>query len=150
MGIEASFSMAQIRAKLLTDMATIVKLQIRALTKLGEKCANHAKDIPAEIGYTDRTGALRSSTGYAVYAQGKAVVYGYSGENAEGISTGREIADSHGLGTEGIVLVVTAGENYAVHVESTGRDVLTSAEQLAISQMPRLIREIKEQMRSMK
>ena len=40
----------------------------------------------------------------------------------------QEVGSSH---KEGYTLVVVAGMNYAVHVESKGRDVLTSAEKQA-------------------
>ncbi|MGV4578106.1 hypothetical protein ACQ1R5_10635 [Ornithobacterium rhinotracheale] len=42
----------------------------------------------------------------------------------------------------GYVLVVVAGMNYALYVESKGYNVLSTAEQLAEREVPRLLNEI--------
>ena len=49
----------------------------------------------------------------------------------KGSKVGYELAKQVGQQTQGYALVVVAGMNYAVHVESKGRDVLTSAEKQA-------------------
>ena len=49
-----------------------------------------------------------------------------------GVHEGQRLAQQIGENyTDGYTLVVVAGMNYAVHVESKGRDVLTSAEKQA-------------------
>lgn len=60
------------------------------------------------------------------------------GDGTIGAKTGEALAMKVGEQTEGICLVVTAGMNYAVHVESNGRDVITSAEQLAKRELPKM------------
>ena len=50
---------------------------------------------------------------------------------------------------KGYVLVVVAGMNYAVYVESKGRDVLTSAEKLAETELPKMLRQLKDNIRKM-
>jgi len=65
-------------------------------------------------------------------------------EGAEGVATGRMIAEKIGdrYQGKGLVLVVVAGMNYAIYLEAKGRDVLTSAEQLAQQELPRMLSEL--------
>ena len=100
---------------------------------LGEMCVAHAREVPPEIGFHDQTGNLRSSIGYAVFVDGVAVhsAYEQTLNGATGVIAGQELAEKVGCTTTGVCLVVTAGMNYAVYVESKGRDVLTSAEKEA-------------------
>lgn len=153
MGIEAQFSMNDVRRKLEADLIKINRLIFLRLSYLGEMCVNHARTMPAQLGYTDRTGALRASTGYAIYANGQQVKADFTSDTAgdgskttegkaAGISIANNVAQTH---TKGWVLVVVAGMNYAVYVEATGRDVLTSAEQLAREAMPAMIQDLTKQ-----
>lgn len=148
MGVKPLFTINDVRKKLADDVAKIDRLIIAKLKVLGEKVINHARLVPAEFGYTDRTGALRASTGYIIYNHGVPVFTNFKGSNPEGKQTGedraQEIASQF---TGGYLLVVVAGMNYATYVESTGRDVLTSAHQLAIVEMPRLIAELTRQVK---
>jgi hypothetical protein len=125
MAVRATFSMDEVKVKLERDLQILNKLILNKLHVLGEKCVNHARLIPAEIGYHDRTGALRSSTGYSIFKDGILVDNNYKGNNEQGI--------------------VVAGMEYALYVESTGRDVLTSAEQLAKMEMPKMIKQLTAQ-----
>lgn len=149
MGIEAKFTIEEVRRKLEADLAKINRLIFLRLSYLGELCVNHARTVPAQIGYTDRTGALRASTGYAIYANGKQIRADFTGDgtkasegNAAGLQRVEEIAQSH---TNGWVLIVVAGMNYAIYVEALGRDVLTSAEQLAREAMPGMLQDLTRQ-----
>lgn len=115
---------------------------IESLCRVGEEAVKLAR-LPHENDWTDRTGNLRSSIGYVVFVDGKQ--YAMStfesvppGEvkqpkNAtyNGSNVGYGLAKQVGEQTQGYALVVVAGMNYAVHVESKGRDVLTSAEKQA-------------------
>lgn len=108
---------------------------IESLIHIGEQAVSIAKQVPPERGFTDRTGNLRSSIGYVVALDGKPINMAFEAVKggAEGIAEGErlalQIAGRYGTGDP--VLVVVAGMNYAVHVESKGRDVLTSAEKYA-------------------
>lgn len=125
----------------------VEKEAIAALVLLGEQCAFKARSIPASSGFADRTGNLRSSIGYMVFKNGIAVHGGYEvvGQGSEGVNAGKALAKNVGARyKEGFCLVVTAGMNYAILVESRGRDVLTSAESFATQEMPRMLEEIKQ------
>jgi hypothetical protein len=63
---------------------------------------------------------------------------------ATGVKAGQSLARKVGSETTGVCLVVTAGMNYAVHVESKGRDVITSAEQLAKRELPKMLAKLVE------
>jgi len=125
---------------------TVNVKMIERLQYLGELCVKHAREIPAAQGFTDRTGNLRSSIGYTVFMNGNAVHEGYevTGQGNEGEQKGKElarrVAREH---PKGILLVVTAGMGYALALESKGRDVLTSAEQLAAKELPQMLDKLK-------
>ena len=93
----------------------------------------------------DQTGNLRSSIGYIVFVDGVAVGENYvpvSG-GVEGVEKGKALAKKVGSTYKnGVCMVVTAGMNYAVHVEAKGRDVLTSAEHLAKQELPKILQEL--------
>jgi hypothetical protein len=119
-------------------------LIIRNMSYLGEMCVNVARDSNA---YKDRTANLRASTGWILLKNGKIISNGgfspVSGKGAGGTNSGESYAKS--LIKEhltGFVLIVVAGMNYAAHVESTGRDVLTSAELFAQTRMPKILKSI--------
>lgn len=142
MGIKANFSSDTIRSRFEKFLQAIERQQIEKLQYLGELCVKHAKLVPPDVGFTDQTGNLRSSIGYMVFKNGVAIHEGYSQtkEGSEGVRAGQRLAKKVGSKfPQGLVLVVTAGMNYAVHVESKGHDVLTSAESLARQELPKMI-----------
>jgi len=144
MPIEPKFTRADVKNRYDAFIEAIVRRQIERMQYLGEMCITHARTIPPEVGFHDVTGNLRASMGYMVFVNGIAVRDNYPGGSAEGVARGRELAKKIGSTyTSGIVLVVTAGMNYAVAVESRGRDVLTSAEVMAKQELPRMIEELK-------
>ena len=112
---------------------------VEMLCSIGEEAVTTAKTIPEERGFTDRTGNLRSSIGYVVFKDGKPVTEYFIQKNdgKEGVEKGRELAEQIGKETAGYTLVVVAGMNYAVCVESKGRDVLTSGELKAKEILPK-------------
>lgn len=153
MAIKAQFKMSDIRKRFDTFLKEVEKMQVETLQELGEKCVTHARRLSPDEGFKDQTGNLRSSIGYAIYKDGVCVnsfypvVSGvndkkknYSGD--EGAKVGREFADQIGAGTKGLILIVTAGMNYAVYVEAKGRDVLASSEILAKRELPRMLDEL--------
>ncbi len=65
------------------------------------------------------------------------------GDGMRGAEAGEALAKK--IGQEhpnGVCLVVTAGMNYAVHVEKNGRDVITSAEHLAERELPIMLEKL--------
>lgn len=133
MGISANFNINDIDATFKALLAEVDRQLIESLTRVGEEAVKLAKMIPPERGFKDRTGNLRSSIGYVVLVDGKPVNVAFAAVKGghAGVNEGQRLALQVGSKTEGYALVVVAGMNYAVHVESKGRDVLTSAEKFA-------------------
>lgn len=133
MGISANFNINDIDATFKALLAEVDRQLIKSLTRVGEEAVKLAKMIPPERGFKDRTGNLRSSIGYVVLVDGKPVNVAFAAVKGghAGVNEGQRLALQVGSKTEGYALVVVAGMNYAVHVESKGRDVLTSAEKFA-------------------
>lgn len=133
MGISANFNINDIDATFKALLAEVDRHLIESLTRVGEEAVKLAKMIPPERGFKDRTGNLRSSIGYVVLVDGKPVNVAFAAVKGghAGVNEGQRLALQVGSKTEGYALVVVAGMNYAVHVESKGRDVLTSAEKFA-------------------
>lgn len=118
------------------------------LSKLGEEAVAHAKSVPPEIGFGDVTGNLRSSIGYSIYLNGRLMSQSFNGKTAEGVQKGHSYADAISKQyPTGWLLVVVAGMSYAIEVESRGRDVLSSAENLVFLKMPSEIEKIQRSMR---
>ena len=111
---------------------------------LGEMCVNHARNVPASQGFQDQTGNLRSSIGYMVFNDGVAVHIAYEQvkSGSEGAIKGESLARKVGEKSTGICLVVTAGMEYALYVESKGRDVISSAEKMAERELPRMLEKL--------
>lgn len=148
MGLTPKFTQADIRARMDKFLAVVEKRQIQRLQMLGEMCVTHAKSIPATVGFGDVTGNLRSSIGYMVFKDGVAIHVGYQGLSA-GTSAGKTLAENvSSKYPSGILLVVTAGMNYAVYVEAKGRDVLTSAENMAKQELPRMLEQLRKNINS--
>lgn len=137
MGISANFNINDIDATFKALLAEVDRQLIESLTRVGEEAVKLAKLIPPERGFKDRTGNLRSSIGYVVLVDGKPVNVAFAAVKGghAGVNEGQRLALQVGSKTEGYALVVVAGMNYAVHVESKGRDVLTSAEKYAEKQI---------------
>lgn len=133
MGISANFNINDIDATFKALLAEVDRQLIESLTRVGEEAVKLAKMIPPGRGFKDRTGNLRSSIGYVVLVDGKPVNVAFAAVKGghAGVNEGQRLALQVGSKTEGYALVVVAGMNYAVHVESKGRDVLTSAEKFA-------------------
>lgn len=141
MGINATFSMSDVRAQ-------IAKFEMRRDAKIlsvfqyvGEQCVNHARSLDT---YEDKTKALRNSIGYSIFKNGKLYfdVFPGEAEDAKAADEGRRIAASQ-VNVSGWCLVVVAGMNYAAAVESKGYDVLSSAEHLAESILPSMLSKLK-------
>lgn len=97
--------------------------------------------------YQDRTRNLRGSIGYVIVKDGEEIFGNFEGV-AEGTSQAKlltsEVKSEH---PRGYVLIVVAGMNYAVYVESKGFDVLTGSSQLAEQDLQRSFDRLKEQLK---
>ncbi len=144
MALKSNLKREHLEARKKAFLAEVRKWQIKFLKRLGEKCIIHAREIPPHIGYTDQTGAARSSTGYTVFENGVAIHENYEIVlgNEEGVREGKKLAREVAKKYRGIYIVFVAGMYYTVYLEIKGRDVLTSAELLAIREAPKLIEAI--------
>jgi hypothetical protein len=116
----------EIKASVEAKMRVIVN----TLCYVGERCIIEARDAGT---YQDQTGNLRSSIGYAVVWDGKVVQRDCIDkvlQGDQGISEGNAFLSQciKKRKRKGIVLIVTAGMNYAEYVEAKGFNVLSSAE----------------------
>lgn len=107
-----------------------MKVIINTFCYVGEQCIVEARD---NGDYTDQTGNLRSSIGYAVLWNGKIIQKECADKvknGDEGTSKGEKFLSDRikKAQKKGVVLIVTAGMNYAEYVESKGYNVLSSAE----------------------
>ena len=150
MGIEAKFTKQDVEKRYAAFVEQIEKQQVKRLQMLGEMCVNHARNVPMEQGFQDQTGNLRSSIGYMVFVDGVAVhsMYEQVKEGATGVKAGEMLANKVGGKTKGVCLVVTAGMNYALYVESKGHDVIASAEHLAQRELPRMLEKLVSNIKS--
>jgi len=143
MGVTSNFDENAMRKNFDAFIDQIEVQQIKRLQLLGEKCVIEAR---TNKGYMMQTGALTSSTGYTIFKDGVALhsdfaaADGATGNGATiGVQQGKKIAEQVGSQTTGICLVVVAGMNYALHVETKGYNVLASAEKLAESELPKML-----------
>lgn len=112
---------------------------IRVLRYCAEAAINEARTNGS---YRDVTANLRSSVGYSLILDGKIVEENYTG-NSEGVSKGKSLARELVSQQPEIAIVIVAGMSYAAQVESRGKNVLTSAEQLAKVMVPNLLKQLK-------
>lgn len=119
------------------------KAIVRKMCYVGERCVNTAR---ASHTYRDQTGNLSSSIGYAVSIDGQLVTASSFPQvlnGSEGSKGGsdyvRELIAQY---PRGIVLIVVAGMNYASYVSDKGYDVLDSAESLAETLVPQMMKQL--------
>ena len=115
---------------IIEDTEAKMKVIINTFCYVGEQCIVEARD---NGDYTDQTGNLRSSIGYAVLWNGKIIQKECADKvknGDEGTSKGEKFLPDRikKAQKKGVVLIVTAGMNYAEYVEAKGYNVLTSAE----------------------
>lgn len=107
-----------------------LRVLVNTFCYVGEQCIIEAREAG---NYTDQTGNLRSSIGYAVVMDGKVVqrdCIDKVKQGDKGVSEGDDYLSKRikKARKKGIVLIVTAGMNYAEYVEAKGYNVLSSAE----------------------
>ncbi len=105
---------------------------------LGNECVKRARE-EHDNNWTDRTGNLRSSIGYAYYNEAHKQIqsaFNVVGKGAEGSEQGKRFVDEIAkLFSNTYALIVVAGMDYAGYVEARGRDVLAGARLLAEEQL---------------
>ncbi len=155
MGLVPTFSMADVQKKMDRAKQLFERTVIQRLRYLGEQCINIGRERGS---YIDQTGNLRSSIGYLVLKDGKLIdsggfeqIKGKVDSEIKGSDVGKEFAEKLASNySEGFVLIVVAGMDYAAAVEAKGYDVLTSSEEFAKSEIPKILEKLKKQMESRK
>lgn len=121
------FTTSQIEQQIINFAANHERKFIQALSYIGEEFVNRARMINT---YEDQTGNLRSSIGYVIAKNGYVIKRNYLEimDGNEGVTNGLNLADEAASEhSNGIVLIVTAGMQYALYVEAMGYDVLTGS-----------------------
>ena len=144
MGIVPRFTASDVHQAIAERMERIEKAIIFRLNYLGEQCVTRARE---EGSYINRTGNLRNSVGYIVVANGTIVNSNFTSTSSggeDGVQAGRSVAEEYARSfTTGYALIVVAGMNYAVYVESKNYDVLTTAELFAREELPKILTQLK-------
>ena len=121
---------------------------ILVLSRAGEIAVNEARSTAKEHDWTDRTGNLRSSIGYAIFENGKPISNGGFEQSAptatDGPFEGQYYALRIGESTKGLALVVVAGMNYAIYVADRGYNVLSSSQIIAAETVKELFEKFEE------
>ena len=118
-GLTPSFSMRDVDARVDRFEKRQTRKMFEVLSYIGIESVKYAKKYH---GYEDQTKNLTSSIGYAVIVDGKIEKSITMAE--EGASLVDELARRY---SEGMVLVVVAGMEYAAAVESKGYDVISGS-----------------------
>lgn len=120
---------------------------IRIFRFAGEKTVNVAK---GSTKYKDRTANLRNSIGFVIAKKGQIIdehfdpsAKGSIPSNLDPLKFGKGLATEVAKGTNELTLIIVAGMRYAVYLEAKSKDVLTSAEQFAKVEVPKLLKQLK-------
>lgn len=160
MGVKLNLNQSAIKAKMKDAEEAILQKFLRVLRYCGEMAVNEAR---TNAGYTDQTGNLKASIGYVISVNGKILENSFAGkvtvrkkdgtadmrytvsrkEWSDGRKVGYDLAREIAMSKPDIALIVVAGMKYASHVESKGRNVLTSAEQMASRIVPELLKQLR-------
>lgn len=142
MGITPKFANGFVAGQVKAFRERLEKATVFQLQYLGEELAKYAKDNHT---YTDQTGNLTNSIGYAVVKQGKIVTYGGEIQPGEGAEEGLKVAQQMAAKLpNSFSLIIVAGMNYAAYVEAKGYDVILPAQLKAMSDFPQTIQRLKE------
>jgi len=121
------FKVSELEAQLINYAVNNENKFIAALIRIGNEFVNSARSTST---YQNQTYNLRSSIGYVIANNGVVVKRNYEqfGDANIGVTEGLNLADEVAAeNSNGIVLIVTAGMNYALYVEAMGYDVLTGS-----------------------
>lgn len=134
MGIEAKFGNGTVVNRVALFQMRVEQAFVMLLKMLGEELVKYAKE---QHNYTDRTGNLTNSIGYAIVKRRNILYYGGSDQPGEGVDAMLKTAVEFAAGLSAdYSLIVVAGMNYAAYVEAVGYNVILPAELRAKSRVP--------------
>ncbi|MEA1849191.1 hypothetical protein U9K52_09730 [Chryseobacterium sp. MHB01] len=162
MGIKANFKMPEVNRYINDMLDAKIQNAIRIMRVVGEDAVNEARSYTKDRDWHDVTGNLRSSIGYVITLNGRVVSEDFNlgvtnfkkdgtadnrfkaggVANKDGKKIGRDLAIDISKALPELALVVVAGMNYAVAVESRGKNVLSSAELKAKLDLNRFLNQI--------
>lgn len=129
-GKNDSLIMLPFENELQKAFAKLAKIQTdkieESFGQIGEDVTNDARTNKS---YTDDTANLKNSTGYVVKVGAKTSQkqFGEDKKGREGALVGLKLAEENSTAKKGETeLIITAGMNYAIHVENKGKTVLTA------------------------
>lgn len=124
--------------------AKLDRIIIRELQLLGEKCVNLCRDLDT---YQDDTGNLRSSIAYELRVNDQHYTENFEARPGKGSETG-DIGVNNAKAVLSLLnetisgisyeLIIVAGMDYAEEVEARDYAVLTPAQHLAESEIPKI------------
>ncbi|MEZ2446123.1 hypothetical protein AB6805_30620 [Chitinophaga sp. RCC_12] len=168
-GVRPRFTNAQIR-EIFTDRLKRIDIAIISrLQYIGEAFVKNARQ---KADFTDRTGNLRNSIGYVILKNGVQLYENFrrsasvevtvtAGQNrggkrrtkgsTDGVQIGKDFAEETSKKfTNGYVLIVVAGMDYAAAVESKGYDVITASSITAKRDLQNAITALKQKITKMR
>lgn len=136
MGITPKFGSGFVASQVKLFQERLEEATIFLLRSLGEDLAKYAKDNHS---YTDRTGNLTNSIGYAIVRDGSIIYFG--GAVQQGEEEALKVATKMAATLpNSFSLIIVAGMNYAAYVEAKGYNVILPAELKAKSDFPAAIK----------
>lgn len=133
MGVSPKFGNGVVSAVVEKFQERLESATLLTLKYLGENLAKYAKDNHT---YTDQTGNLTNSIGYAV-VRNKELVYYSESQPGVGANTALQTALKMARScSSAYSLIIVAGMNYAAYVEAKGYNVILPAELKAKKDFP--------------
>jgi flagellar basal body rod protein FlgG len=134
LAIKPTFQNGAVAAKVQEFQKRLESATIFLLQYMGEELTKYARE---QHNYTDQTGNLTNSIGYAVVRNGKIVNYGGEIKSGDGAAEGLKIAQKMAANaSSSFSLLIVAGMNYAAYVEAKGYNVILPAELKAKADLP--------------
>lgn len=138
MGIKARFTADDIKRYMKLKSDQVDQAIISRLKSIGNYFVDSSRNNNT---YMDYTGNLRSSIAYVILKNGVILFGNYKlsergSDKAHGVATAKQVIETLGLGlSKGYVLLCVAGMDYAISVESRGKDVITASSIIAKKQL---------------
>lgn len=140
------FGSGAVAAKVLAFQENLYKATEFLLKYLGEELVKYARD---NHNYTDQTGNLTNSIGYAVVRNKEIVYFGGENQPGEGAQEALKVAMKMAASVgETFSLIIVAGMNYAAYVEAKGYNVILPAELKAKKDFPEAMNRLMEKARN--
>ena len=145
MAIKPTFQKGAVAAKVQEFQKRLEAATVFLLQYMGEELTKYARE---QHNYTDQTGNLTNSIGYAVVRNGMIVNYGgeiQPGDGAaEGLKVAMEMAKDY---PNSVTLLIVAGMSYASYVEAKGYNVIVPAYLLSLQEFPKYMQRLTEMAR---